>query len=112
MCSKGASEANLTECILVDACSNPCSSIPVGIQCYGIHFLHVCTHDKKQKDVCFASFNYTQYLTSVLKVKSVWQMVTSAKRGGWKYVLVECGEVFAEMAGTRRMLIFSVNNWT
>ena len=49
---------------------------------------------------------------NVLTVKFAWQMVTSSKREGWRCVLVECGGVFVEMAGTRQMLILSVNSWT
>ena len=53
-----------------------------------------------------------QDLVNVLTVKFAWQMVTSSKREGWRCVLVECGGVFVEMVGTRRMLILSVDNWT
>ena len=52
-----------------------------------------------------------QDLENVLKVKFAWLMATSSKREGWRCVLVECGEVFVEMAGTRQMLTLSVNNW-
>ena len=39
-------------------------------------------------------------------------MATLARREGWKCVLVESGEVFVEMAGTRQMLTPSANSWT
>ena len=53
-----------------------------------------------------------QSLVSAWKVQFDWQMGTSAKKGGWRCVLVEYGGVFVEMAGTRWMLTFFVNNWT
>ena len=77
-----------------------------------MYSLYACVMIAKQELCCFTSSNYAQNLVSVLMVKFVWRMGTSARRGGWRCALVECGEVFAEMAGTRRMLILSVNSWT
>lgn len=35
MCSDDASEVNLTQCSLLDACTNICNSSTIGIHCYG-----------------------------------------------------------------------------
>ena len=62
MCSESASEANLTECTLFDACTSTCNSSTVGIQCYGNCGMHVCM--KRAKTGRFLFTLYLLYITT------------------------------------------------